>query len=312
MHVFSGMKRILILLACLGFLVLVAAPGRGGRSHRHLQGDTLRYLFVGHGYNWQPGYNRIDPRVTGLDWSRFDKKIFGGDLNSEALKYERYIQFMDSVFDMDNLNTMYVIGNHDGRNENFEYYHKYTGRRTYYAYADHGAVFMVINTTLNAGNCEDLDAQFQMIKKVCDTITSATSHLFIFQHHNLWMGVPGLPNNPSVYSNWQIPYWDANCSGDTATYVAAIYPLLKAVKNKGVEVVSVLGDAGVTNKGAYMYSSDSLVFLSSGINNSKWAHDSVALAAQPKDKLLLIEHVPSERHAFYHFIDLDSLFAAHQ
>jgi hypothetical protein len=306
------MKRFVLPLICFCLLAMAAHPGRGGQGRHAAGGDTLRYLFVGHGYNWQPGYNRIDPRVTGLDWSRFDKKIFGGDLNSEALKYERYVQFMDSAFDLRSLNTMYVLGNHDARNENFEYYHHYTGRRTYYAYTDHHAVFMVINTTLNAGNCEDLDAQYDMIKNVCDTITSATSHLFIFQHHNLWIGVPGLPNNPHVYSNWQIPYWDANCSGDTATFAAAIYPMLKAVKDKGVEVVSVLGDCGVTNKGAYLYSSDSLVFLSSGINNSKWANDSVALAAQPKDKVLVIEHIPAERHASYHFLDLDSLFEAHQ
>lgn len=312
MHVFSDMKRFAVLLICFGLLAMAAHPSRDRKARRAAAGDTLRYLFVGHGYNWQPGYNRIDPRVTGLDWRRFDKKIFGGDLNSEALKYERYVRFMDSVFDLDSRNTMYVIGNHDGRNENFEYYHQYTGRRTYHAYSENHAVFMVINTTLNAGNCEDLDAQFRMIKNVCDTITSATSHLFIFQHHNLWIGVPGLPSNPQQYSNWQIPYWDANCSGDTATYVAAIYPLLKSVKDKGVEVVSVLGDCGVGSKGNYMYSSDSLIFLSSGINNSKWAHDSVELATKPKDKVLMIEHIPADRHAFYHFLDLDSLFAAHQ
>jgi hypothetical protein len=306
------MKRVVILLFCFGLLALVALQGRGGTPRRKVQGDTLRYIFAGHAYNWQPGYNRIDPRVTGLDWTRFDKKIFGGDLNSEALKYEHFVQFMDSAFDLGSLNTLYAIGNHDGRNENFEYYHQYCGRPTYYAYAENGAVFMVLNTTLNAGNCEDLDAQWQMIKQVCDTITSATSHLFIFQHHNLWIGVPGLPSNPSSYSNWQIPYWDANCSGDTATFAAAIYPLLRQAKQRGVEVVSVLGDAGVNVKGRFMYSADSLIFISSGINNSKWANDSVVLATKPKDKLLLIEHVPADRHATYRFVDLDSLFAAHQ
>lgn len=307
------MKRATLICLCLGLLAWVGIQGRAGDPpRRQLAGDTLRYLFVGHAYNWQPGHSRIDPRVVGLDWPRYDKKIFGGDLNSEALKYEHFIQFMDSAFDMGSRNTLYALGNHDARNENFEYYHKYTGRKTYYAYSENGAVFMVINTTLNAGNCEDLDAQFRMIKNVCDTVTSATSHIFIFQHHNLWIGVPGLPSNPGSYSNWQIPFWDANCSGDTATYAAAIYPLLKSAKQKGVEVVSVLGDAGVNVKAKFMYSSDSLIFLSSGINNSKWANDSVAYANQPKDKVLLIEHIPAARQASFHFLDLDSLFAAHQ
>lgn len=308
---FVGMLRVLgcvLLLGLFGFVSMGTDVGRSLGS----DGDTLRYFFVGHGYNWQWGDNRVDPRVTGLDWSRFDKKILGGDMNSEALLYKEYVEDMDSMFDLGSRNTFYVLGNHDARNENFEWYEQYTGRKSYYAYAENGAVFMVLNTTLNAGNCEELDAQYRMLKQVCDTITGASSHLFIFIHHNLWHNVPGLPSDPFQYSNWQMPYWDANCSGDTASFSALIYPMLVDVKERGVEVVNVLGDAGVLVKEKFMYSADSLIFIASGINNSKYVHDSVLYAQQPKDKILLIEHIPAERKASYHFLDLDSLFAAHQ
>lgn len=301
----SGFASLLVLLG----LVLLG----NNSSVNHVAGtsDTLRYFFVGHAYNWQPGYSRIDPRVVGLDYSRFDKQVFGGDLNSEALKYERFVTFIDSAFDLRDINTMWVMGNHEARNENFEWYEKYTGRHTWNAHSSNGAVFINMNTTLNAGNCEELDAQFEMIRNICDTITSATSHLFVFCHHSVWNNVPGLPG-PWTYANWQIPFWDANCSGDSVTYVAAVYPLLLQAKQKGVEVISVMGDAGAVNKGNYMYSSDSLLYIASGINNSKYVHDSVLLASQPKDKVVIFEHVPSERKVHWKFHDLDSLFAAHQ
>ena len=302
------MKRIMatalgLFCVLLGFASLpLPRTLRGGDGS-----DTLRYLFVGHGYlGGGPGHG-VDPRLVGLNWSKFDKKIFGGDLNSEALRYESYVQFIDSAFDLGTRNTMYVIGNHDARNENFEWYEKYTHRKTYSAYSENGVTFMVMNTTLNAGNCEDLDAQFNMLKNICDTITSASSHLFIFSHHNLWINVPGLPP-PFQYSNWQIPFWDAHCGDDSATYIAAIYPMLKEVKNKGVEVVSIMGDAGVAAKGLMMMSTDSLVYISNGIANSKYFNDSVLLAQQPLDKVLIISHVPSQKKAWWEYHDLDSLY----
>jgi hypothetical protein len=303
---FRTVTWLLVAFFCLTFTGFTGHPAPSGTDS-----DTLRYFFVGHAYNWQPGYSRVDPRVVGLDYSRFDMQIFGGDLNSEALKYERYVTFIDSCFDLRDPGTIWVMGNHDARNENVEWYEHHTGRKTWHAFSANSAVFVCMNTTLNAGNCEELDGQFDMIRNICDTITAATSHLFIFSHHSVWNDVPGLPG-PWTYCNWQLPYWDANCTGDSATYAAAMYPLLVQAKQKGVEIIHVMGDAGVWNKGNMMVSSDSLVYFASGIDNSRYMNDPVLYASKPKDKVLIFEHMPEARKVIWKFHDLDSLYAAHQ
>lgn len=273
-------------------------------------GDTLRYVFLGHIYSWKTDGKRVDARVLGLDYDRFDRIFLGGDICSEAFQYESTVQHIDSAFDLRAATTHYALGNHDARNENIEWYEAYTGRKPYYVTAAPGMTIVTLNTTLNAGDCENLDAQFRMLKSVTDTIQSA-SHLMILQHHTTWRALPGMADAWS-WSNWPYYEWDANCYEDSTKYLQAIYPLLVDVKNRGVEVVTVIGDAGVTNKGSEMVSTDGLHYLASGINNSKFFGDSLALDSALKDKVLIFEHCPDQGTLNWDFHDLDSLFDAHQ
>lgn len=269
-------------------------------------GDTLKYIFMGHGYDWQGGSAKVDPRLERLDYSPYHRIMLGGDMCSEAFARKSTLIYLDSVFDLDNPRTHYALGNHEARNESHEWFEEVTGHKTYATHSEFGLTVFTLNTTLNPGDCEELDAQFRMLKNICDTI-SVSSHLIIIQHHGVWKNVPGISTNQLTYSNWAYPYWDANCFEDSTLYYQSIYPMLVRVQQRGVQVISVLGDAGVREKGLVQMSTDSIYYISSGIDNSRYANDSLALDTVPKDKLLLFEHIPDEQKLWWRFVDLDSL-----
>ena len=128
-------------------------------------------------------------------------------------------------------------------------------------------------------------------------------------HNDIWYQVPGLPG-PWIYANTSFRFWNTNCSSSQNTFINSIYPLLKTVKSRGIDVICVLGDAGIQDKkGANMLSDDGIHFLASGINNSTLLPDTVAFENAPKDKVLIFEHQPKIKQLEWKFHDLDSLYA---
>ncbi|MBL4862578.1 MAG: hypothetical protein JKY09_06130, partial [Crocinitomicaceae bacterium] len=99
------------------------------------------------------------------------------------------------------------------------------------------------------------------------------------------------------------------CSSAQATFATAIYPLLEQVKAKGIPVYCIMGDSGTSVKAYHQESADSIHFFASGIGNSKYT-DSTILAQQPKDKVLVFEHVLPTQEMLWRFHDLDSLLNA--
>lgn len=271
--------------------------------------DTLRYIFLGHTYRYNnPGpWYRVDPRVEDLDFTKYSRIWLGGDISSEAsLDWETMV-YLDSVFDFGAPTTQYALGNHDIRNGNIQYYRTLTGRNSYNVHSDNGVVSICLNSQLNPSQCEDLNRQYQLIKNVCDTIQES-SHLVLIMHNCLFYGVPNIPH-PATFAHSNYGNWNANCSSSTQTFTTAIYPLLEAVKAKGIVVHTIMGDTGTSTKQFHQESADSINFFASGIGNSKYL-DSAVLALQPKDKVLVFEHILATQEMTWEFQDLDSLFNA--
>lgn len=270
--------------------------------------DTLRYLFLGHTYDWQSGNHRVDPRVQAIHFSNYARTWLGGDISSEAMLKRSIISHIDSVFDLSAPTTQYALGNHDIRNGNMQYYWETTGRKSYNMHSDNGVVSICLNSQLNPSLCEDLNDQFDLIKNVCDTIQSS-KHLFLFMHSGIFGNVPNLPA-PINYSHTNFSNWNANCSGPSATFASAIYPLLEQVKARGIIVYCIMGDTGAVYKQFHAEPTDSIHFFANGINNSKFVNDPVVLAQQPKDRVLVFEHVLPTDEITWKFKDLDSLLLA--
>lgn len=272
--------------------------------------DTLQYLFIGHAYDHFGDGKEVDPRLEGLDYSQFNEVVLGGDVCSEATQEYNTLAYLDNLFDLGDTNHHYVLGNHDARNENLLWIQKFTERPSYYVHSRAGIVWIILNTTFNARRCAELDAQYRMLESVCDTVSEA-SHLILLHHHAIATDVPGLPNN-WYYANWPLYFWDSNCFDSDPSYLQTIYPMLLQVQSRGVEVLNVSGDLGFSRKKMDTTSTDGIRYLASGIDNSRYTNDSLALDSAAKDLVLIFEHVPQNRSLEWKFHDLDSIYNAHQ
>ncbi|MBX2817760.1 MAG: hypothetical protein KTR24_17275 [Saprospiraceae bacterium] len=299
------MKTLLISTACLIFIstlqegtLPVPLAVRGPAVS-----DTLQYIFLGHTYEWHTGGNRIDPRIVALDPQQYDRIWLGGDICSEAMLYETTLQHIDEVFDLSKATTQYALGNHDIRNGNIQWYHQYTGRRSYNHHTEHGLVSVCLNSMLNTTLCQDLNLQYQMLKNICDTI-SHSKHLVVFHHLNLWADLPDLPP-PSTYSHHDARYWTANCDSIKTHYRDVIYPMLKEVRARGIKVYCIVGDTGSgTYKGFHTENRDSIHFFASGVDNSRYADDPQAYGQQPADSVLIFKHDLGQQHLTWEFVPI--------
>ena len=245
-------------------------------------------------------------RIQNFDFTDYSRIWLGGDILSESTLNRNNFTYLDGIFDLAAPSTQFALGNHDIRNGNIQFYREATGKKSYNVYSDHGVVSICMNSQLNPSNCEDLNLQFQMIKNVCDTIQNS-SHLVLTMHSCLFYGVPNIPP-PNTFAHSNFGNWNANCSSSTQTFTTAIYPMLEAVKAKGIVVYVIMGDSGTSTKQFYQASTDSINFFASGIGNSKYL-DSAILAAQPVDRVLVFEHVLATQEMTWQFQDLDSLIS---
>ncbi|MCK4677923.1 MAG: hypothetical protein KAT48_07310 [Bacteroidales bacterium] len=278
----------------LFFLFLGAFPGFAqDQSHT---GDTLDYIFMGHIYKHYTAGDKIDPRIVQLDMSEYEGIWLGGDVCSEALLRYSTIQYIDSIFDLSSPTTYWALGNHDARNGNYDWLKEFTARDTYFAHFHKGITAIVMNTNLVPTDCENVDNQYRMIKKVCDTIQQS-SHLVLIMHSGIWRGIPNLPP-PATYAQSDFIYWNANCDSVNSTFVNAIYPLLKGVKEKGIEIICILGDMG--GQHFYMPSVDSIHFMGCGLSESN------------VDEVLIFNYIQDQGVMNWQFHNLDSLLSVQQ
>ncbi len=291
-HLIHPKKFCSIVLLLLGFLLF-----NSFKLHSQ-SNDTLRYIFLGHIKEKRNGLDRVDQRLEQLDLSVYDRIWLGGDVTDESNSRYSTLKYIDSLFDVSNPLNHWAFGNHDLRNFNVEWLEEITNKPTYYHHSSNGIVTIVLNYSYTPSDCENLNKQFDLIKNVCDTI-SQSSHLIILSHYCPWNGAPGIPL-PSAYAHSDIKAWIANCNDKPATFVDVIYPLLVNVKNKGVEVINILGDTGSSNKGQSMISSDGIYFIASGINKKSQDRSG-------PDKVLIFKHHVPTRSLEWDFHILDSL-----
>ncbi|MCF6170274.1 MAG: metallophosphoesterase [Bacteroidales bacterium] len=261
-----------------------------------LQGqDTVSYIFLGHLKQSSPPGDKVDYRVEQMDFSVYNGVWLGGDVCGEAMLNYSTVQYIDSIFDLGNPETHWALGNHDARNGNWEWYRKFSGRNTYYAFSSHGITRIVMNTNILPVDCEMLDNQNTIIENVCDTVQQS-DYLILIMHHGLWKNVPGLPY-PGAYAHSDLEFWNSNCYDVNSTFLNHVYPLLIKVKNKGIKVICILGDMGAGAKTFEMFSDDGILFLGCGLYHN-----------EPDDMVLILNKIGDTLK--YGFHNLDSLLLA--
>ena len=259
------------------------------------QNDTLKYIFIGHSYQPKTDGDKVDYRLEKIDFSSYSGIWLGGDVCSEASLRYSTIEYIDRIFHLSDPMTFWALGNHDTRDGNWEWIREFTHRETFFTYTYKGITYIVLNTNILPNNCFLLDQQWEIIKNVCDTIQNS-SHLILLMHHGIWNNVPGLPANPAVYCHSSLLYWNANCDDVNSNFVNAVYPKLVEVKNRGIQVICIMGDVGATEKYLNFVSDDGIYFLGCGLYNNS-----------DDDRVLIFTHIPSKRQLSWQYVYLNNL-----
>jgi hypothetical protein len=265
--------------------------------------DTLTYVFFAHTYQGgEPDGKKVDFRLEAMDMSQFDRIWLGGDIGAEAdLNYVNF-SYLDSIFSIRKPGNHWALGNHDTRNENIEWFEEYTGKPRYYAYSENNITTIVMDGNITPLDCESLNEQFNIIKNVCDTISSG--YLIFLIHQGLVTGVPGVAGS-ITYAHTEMKNWLPNCYSDTVTYANTIYPMLKDVESRGVNVLHITGDTGGYHKKYYGVSDDGVEYFAAGLGNGY-----KILAGIPidfPDIALVFKHVLSTNVLTWEFVEVNDL-----
>ena len=261
------------------------------------QDSIYKYIFIGHSYQAGTEGDKVDYRIENFDFSDYSGIWLGGDVCSEAtLKYST-IKYIDSIFDLSDEMTFWALGNHDTRNGNWEWISRFTNRETYYVFNKNKITYIILNTNLVLSDCYHVNKQYNIIKNVCDTI-SESSHLVLLNHQGIWENVPNLPSVSSYAHGKGLLYWNSNCFDVNSNYYNSIYPLLLNVKNRGINVINIMGDMGAGAKSFEMQSEDGIIFLGCGLYHNS-----------PDDLVLIFEHNINQKLLIWDFKYLDDLIS---
>lgn len=295
------------------FIIIVSAMLTCNTKSNNTQKNIKEYIFLSHIYDWRhyDAGNRVDSRIEKLDLSKYDHIWLGGDICSETTLDHKTLAYLDSLFDLGSPNTHWALGNHDVRNRNLQYITGYTHHKTFYTHHTNGITLVILNTNFNhpqsnntKDECDKIDEQYNLIKSITDTINHS-SHLIFLLHHSIWSNI-----DSSIKAwdfNGSYPDWIISCK-QKSNFKKVVYPLLKKVRKRGVQVILITGDLGARSKKFQFKSKEGIYFLGSGINNScqkEWAPAFVKDFSP--DKILILKHNINKRTLSWDFYDLDSL-----
>ena len=279
-----------------------------------------KYIFFAQTYDF--GYylqgNKVDFRLEQFDFLPYHQIWLGGDICTETTQNPQTMAYLNNLFSIASPNTHWAVGNHDVRQRNLQYITDFTKRPTFYATYINGICLVVLNTNLNhpqanvpenEDECALQNQQHKMLETISDTINKA-SHLVILHHHSLISDYIEDINQSAP--NSYLPELPFACE-PAGRFHDLIYPKMKAVQERNIQVIFISGDFGTRAKTFEYQTADGIYFLGSGINNTyllndKLDEDSFVTAFGP-DKILELNHNIETKTFSWQFLDLDSLLA---
>ncbi len=263
------------------------------------------YIFMGHTY---ASNIAVDERIESLNFDQYEQIWLGGDICAETTDDFGTLIYLDGIFDLGSANTHWTLGNHDVRNGNIDWIVDVTGKETFHVQYFNNVTLLVLNTNLNYGgivDCENVNAQYELIKDVCDTIQKS-SHLIVLTHNVVWADID---DNMMVedYANTVNSSVIFRCSPDQ-NFEEAVFPLFENVMRKEIQVIFIAGDFG-QNATSYEFISDNgMIFLGSGIASDVPYNEQFPTWGLP-DKVLVFDHDTLNKDISWQFLDLDLLKA---
>jgi hypothetical protein len=235
--------------------------------------ENKTYLVLGHIYQWGSPHenNRIDHRLEGVDFNKYDGILLGGDVCSEATKFEKTVSYIDDLFDLSNEKTLWSLGNHDARNGNRHWVQDRTGRKLFYTTYFDNVQWLIVNSPFdvdkdNPDPCADMAEQWQLINTVLDTVQKA-DNLVILMHYVVWGNVEREEMQTSKYANAEKSWMNLVCDS-VKHFESDFYPLLLEVAQRGIQIKVISGDGGQKTKRYNYRTKEGIDFYITGINNS--------------------------------------------
>jgi len=258
------------------------------------------YIFLGHTYQ---NDSQVDERLADMDFSVYEQIWLGGDICAETTADINTIRHIDEIFDLSSLTTHWSFGNHDIRNGNIQWLTDATGRPSFYATYFNGITLLILNTNFSNGGTyakAKVNAQYELIKSVCDTIVES-SHLILITHHSVWNNVDQIADM-NDYANGDLSNLLFSI-GPNLNYADGVYPLLKKVVDKGINIIHIAGDFGQKVSNYQYLTSDSIQFIGSGITSNTDYHSKFP-TNDSTDVFLVLHHNISERTITWTFEEL--------
>ena len=272
--------------------------------------NERRYLFLGHTYDHSRADNLVDARIEKLNLQAYDELWLGGDLCSATTKVKSTLAYLDDLFDLASSCTMWAVGNHDIRNGNTQWITEKTQRPLHYVQQGSGITRIVINSTIKDSildnSCSHIDGQVNMIKNVCDTI-STSSHLILLMHYVLWLNCE--PDMQAGSAENADASWLSLRCDDGNQFQHVLYPDLIKVQDRGIQVIVISGDSGQYGKKYEYVAPSGIQFFMSGINNSFDMSNEVLVDRYNTnpDSVLIFEHNIERRELIGSFHELNEL-----
>jgi hypothetical protein len=265
------------------FLIVISGTNLFSQNN-----TTLKFIFIPHPRSEEMIKQSVNPGIAKIDFTKFAIKMLGGDITYSTSKNRAALSYCDSLFDLKNPNTLWSFGNHDVESGNRALIKEFTGRDSYYSYCRDGITFIILDTELNANGFSRTfikDDQLQLVKNVCDTI-SDSRFLILLHSRYMWM-----INNDYFKSRLTDSIAASSRSMDTTNFYADIYPLLKKVKSRGIQVMVFGGDKSKIN---ITYTpEDSITFYAARMANdfSDSANNVIVLDYDGQDKTINCNYV---------------------
>lgn len=245
---------------------------------------SKKYLHISH--TKSDSIEFINANATTIDYSKYDLLMLGGDMGYSSSENAPSLNRLDAVFDLDNPNTLWALGNHDYAN--LSLLTDYTQRPTYYAYAKNGITFVVLDSQDSL--CYITGDQFVFLNEVLDTIENS-SHLVLLHHKLIWM-----PNNetlsPQIASVSNGPLGDCHYCLNPNNFYADIYPRLVNIQNNGTKVLCIGGDLGFNSTTFSYQTPDGIEFLGSGISAENEENHAILFHHDVKNQVMTWEFKP--------------------
>lgn len=236
-------------------LILVSIIA-GNSFSIYSQQDTIkRIIFIPHPRSENTTHQCSLPAIEKIDFSKFDMTLLGGDLAYYTTIDRVSMNHLDSIYNFGSENTLWTMGNHDLNNPAL--ITEFTHRQRSYAYFTDKITFFVLDVEIGSTgfvSSHVTNEQVTSLQNIADTISSSR-YLIVLHGRLLWM------IGDEYLSTKLDSVAESTKQLDTSNFNTIVFPILKEVKKKGVQVLCLGGDKSKIN---IQYSpEDSITYIAS-------------------------------------------------